>query len=83
MLLSFHFVLLPQVLVAGVISNENKTKQIKLKTSSGNSSAVWEVLPAGFQGPLCEPLSGTYLGDVSPTRGLLAFARPKTQFLWA
>lgn len=42
-----------------------------------------EVLPAGFQGPLCEPLSGTYLGDVSPTQGLLAFARPKTQFLWA
>lgn len=41
MLLSFHFVLLPQVLVARVISNENKTKQIKLKTSSGNSGEVW------------------------------------------
>lgn len=42
-----------------------------------------EVLPAGFQVPFCETLSGTYLGDVSPTQGLLfAFARD-TQFLWA
>lgn len=43
-----------------------------------------EVLPAGFQVPLCESLSGTYLGDVSSSQGLfLAFARPETQFLWA
>lgn len=53
---------------------QTKTKQNKLKQNTSQETVVQslgKVLPAGVQEPCCEPISGTYLGDICHTQGLV------------